>query len=86
MAFTHKTDFQADHSHDTVAQARACEQEYHEDLECQAMAHGDWLIERRYERWLEEGGAHRESIAAEDEIERERERHDPFLVALRAGR
>lgn len=76
----------APHPHDTVAQARECEEQHAADIEGHLQAQAELATEQRYERWLEDGGAAGERIRAEDEIEREREAHDPFLQALRRGR
>lgn len=48
--------------HDTADAARACEADYFEDV---AQADAELQAERRYERWLEDGGTASERIHAE---------------------
>jgi len=92
MAFTHSAGSKHDahhlppHPHDTVAEARACVEQWAADIEAEMDARAEYEMEMRHERWLEDGGEQSGIIAAEDALEREREANDPFLQALRRGR
>jgi hypothetical protein len=73
--FTHIVDGDPDyplapHSHSLVSEAITCEEQYAEDVDGAEQARAEAYAEERYERWLEDGGAHAAVIQHENDQER----------------
>lgn len=61
------------HKHATVAEMRECETDLYDQVEGHLQAQAELETERRYELWLEGGGAASERIAAEHQHDLELE-------------
>ena len=77
--FTHKHPEMADHQHETVAQAWACQEQFDYEI---WQAKADLEAERRNEQWWENGGEHAAAIQSEFDEERRREQSDFGLQYL----